>query len=450
MSLPRGFATDAAYFGAAVDFLHRYAWIYRESNTSCLKSLDEMPGYMKQYFLELSNEQLNRFPFVHEALEDCPEEVLRFRQEIANLTPTEAAAPAAGESPRKSKRNNCKMSIKKLHEIDKLASHIHEHCPDTEGIIDLGSGLGYLSEALLQLSDNYQILGLEAEEQRIQTARERTTNCNSISYEQLLITADASCCARIQEHAAALGLERAPTAIVGLHACADLSISAMLLFLRMPQVRCLHIMPCCYHKLALSEDGESFVNFPLSRALREAMSAVAAPARCFHRPFLRLACQQTKSRWQSDARTHVAHGSQMFQRAVAAALCDEQESSRVRRQGRPATDCQDPHTFASIQQKYQLHSRETGLGLDWRPVHERRFDAINQVYGNGCGARLSEALTCLQASIQLLCENVLLYDRLCYLQELAAVQQLELAVRYEKLFDEKLSPRCHVLIAQKL
>lgn len=44
----------------------------------------------------------------------------------------------------------------------------------------------------------------------------------------------------------------------------------------------------------------------------------------------------------------------------------------------------------------------------------------------------------------------MLYDRLCYLREVAAAQQLRLEVRYEKLFDEKVSPRCRVLIAEKL
>lgn len=404
MSLPRGFANDDAYFRAAVDFLHQHSWIYREANTSCLKSFDAMPGYMKDYFLELTNDQLNIFPFVQEPLGECPKEVLRFRQEIANLTPTQAAAAApAGDMPGNATRNNCKMSTKKLHEIDKLATHIHEHCPDTKFIVDLGSGLGYLSEALLKLNDNYLILGLEADEKRVHTARQRSqtaANANSISYEQLFITADASCCARIQEYAAALGLEQAPTALIGLHACADLSISAMLLFLRMPQVRCLHIMPCCYHKLALSADACSFVNFPLSRALKEAMSTVSAA--CFNRPFLRLACQQTNSRWQSDGQAHVEHGKQMFARAMAAALCDDDELTRVRRPGKAQTDCHDWQTFANIKHKYQLHSRQTGLALDWRPIHESRFDAISQLYANGRGACLAEALTCLQASIQVL------------------------------------------------
>ncbi|XP_064542597.1 probable methyltransferase-like protein 25 isoform X2 [Drosophila montana] len=468
MSLPRIYANDDTYFRSAVGFLQKYSWIYREANTCFLKSFNDMPSDFKDYFLGISNEDLNEFPFVHEHLDGCPKEVERFREEIAKLTPTQTA-PSAAPLPRNFSGNNCKMAAKKLHEIEQLAAHIHGHCADTPFIIDLGSGLGYLSEALLQRNDNYLILGLEADEQRVQAARQRSRTLlpqethKSISYQQLFITADASSCARIEHYASELaagnGLPRAPrTTIIGLHACADLSISAMLLFLAMPQVRCLHIMPCCYHKLALRCETEaladdssarsSFMNFPLSQALREAMSADSAVS-CFNRPFMRLACQQTHSRWRCDARAHAEHGSRMFVRALAEALCDADELTKVKRHDLDPTH-QDGHTFADIQRRYQLRSRQTGQPLDWRSVHETRFAEITELYADGRGSRLAEALCCLQTSIQQLCENLVLYDRLCYLREVAAAQQLRLEVRYEKLFDEKVSPRCRVLIAEKL
>lgn len=426
MSLPSIFANDDTYFRSAVSFLQKYSWIYREANTCFLKSLNDMPSDFKDYFLGISNEHLNKFPFVHEHLDGCPKEVECFREEIAKLTPTQTA-PSAPPLIRNFSGNNRKVAPKKLHEIEQLAAHIHGHCADMQFVIDLGSGLGYLSEALLQRNDNYLILGLEADEQRVQAARQRSQKLlpqgthKSISYQQLFITADANSCARIEQYASELatgnGLPRAlRTTIIGLHACADLSISAMLLFLAMPQVRCLHIMPCCYHKLALRCEAEgpaddssarsSFINFPLSKVLREAMSADCAVA-CFNRPFMRLACQQTNSRWRCDARAHAEHGSRMFVRALAEALCDAVELTKVKRYDTKEARAQDPThqdglTFADIQQKYQLCSRQTIQPLDWRSVHETRFAEITELYADGRGSLLAEALCCLQASIQVI------------------------------------------------
>lgn len=272
MSLPKTFVDDDAYFRSVVDFLHTYSWVYNVANTSCIKALDCMPQEFKDYFLELSNENLNAFPFVHEPLEGCPENVQRFRQLIAKMTPQQTAASLpnlTSQEKRKCSNQYRKIGLKKLHEIEQLADKIHEHCAGTQTqmIIDLGSGLGYLSEALHKLKNNYLILGLEADEKRVESARQRCQKflpqeaLKSISYKTEFIKSDANSRARIegyvfqlaQSHGLLPGLS---TAIIGLHACADLSISAMILFLTMPQVRSLHIMPCCYHKLALHTEND--------------------------------------------------------------------------------------------------------------------------------------------------------------------------------------------------
>ncbi|XP_034477240.1 protein RRNAD1-like [Drosophila innubila] len=389
------------------------------------------------------------------------------------MAPQQNAAtlsPCASQVKTKCSNQNRKIGLKKLHEIEQLAGKIHEHCAETQTqlIIDLGSGLGYLSEALFKLRNNYLILGLEADEQRVESARKRCQKflpqeaLNSISYKKEFIKADANSRARIEGYASKLAqshgmLPGLDTAIIGLHACADLSISAMILFLTMPQVRSLHIMPCCYHKLALRSENDTmtsttspFVNFPLSNGLRNAISA-ATSVGCFNRPFMRLACQETSSRWRKDSFAHADHGRQMYMRALANALCDVEELVKVKVCSKPALlSLEDRDSFNELQQRYQLYSQQTGNPLDWRHVHEERFIQIGKRYSDGRGCRLAEALCCLQTSMQKLCENLVLYDRLCFLKDAAAGQQLQLEVRYEKLFDEQISPRCHVLIAKKL
>ncbi|KAH8413702.1 hypothetical protein KR222_004184, partial [Zaprionus bogoriensis] len=475
MSLPQTYATDDEYFSDAVEFLYSYSWIYREANTSCLKSLDYMPQEFKDYFIGISNRDLNNFPFAHKPLEACPASLHSFRRQISTLTSSTATTSATVhcttvKTQRNCKRQNQKISQKKLHEVEQLATNIHEHCTDTKILLDLGSGLGYLSEALLKLNNTYLILGLEADEKRVYTARKRIERVmpkmalDSISYRQQFVTADANSRANIVRYLNELTKSSGTptvteTTIIGLHACADLSISAMLLFLAMPQVRRLHIMPCCYHKLTTCNgfaEGTTitpFVNFPLSSSLQRAMNASADPSvlfGCFNRPFMRLACQETKSRWHCDSRAHADHGLQMFLRAVGTAICDPDEMVQINRSNEAHVLPQDWQTFDNFKNKYQLHCKRTGHSVNWRCIHEFRFNEIIKKYPDGWGFRLAEALCCLQASIQELCENLVLYDRLCYLKEAAARQKFPLEVHYEKLFDEQVSPRCHVLVAKKL
>lgn len=63
-------------------------------------------------------------------------------------------------------------------------------------------------------------------------------------------------------------------------------------------MKCLVIMPCCYHRLELDnfEGGtvERFVNFPVSKALKRLHKELDGE-NFLRRPFLRLACQYSGS-----------------------------------------------------------------------------------------------------------------------------------------------------------
>lgn len=105
----------------------------------------------------------------------------------------------------------------------------------------------------------------------------------------------------------------------GLHACADLSVTILDLFLKMDQVKSLVIMPCCYHRLHLQNtvnEREYFRSFPVSKALKLQFDANEAAA-FLRRPFLRLACQQTLATFlkMSDAE-HEEHAKNFLMRAV--------------------------------------------------------------------------------------------------------------------------------------
>ena len=81
--------------------------------------------------------------------------------------------------------------------------------------------------------------------------------------------------------------------LVGLHCCGDLTTSLLSLYAKCHTtcgLRCMVLVPCCYHKLSLSKDGKWI---PLSRSLK----AILGSAKCFLNVCaLRLAAQNSTQR----------------------------------------------------------------------------------------------------------------------------------------------------------
>lgn len=107
--------------------------------------------------------------------------------------------------------------------------------------------------------------------------------------------------------------------IVGLHACADLSITILKLFMEMSFCKGLVIMPCCYHRLKMNQtdvEFDSFENFPLSSIYKHIFMEYDAKL-FLRRPFLRLACQQTIGNFISmTVEEHERHARNFMYRAI--------------------------------------------------------------------------------------------------------------------------------------
>ncbi|KAH8272032.1 hypothetical protein KR018_007032 [Drosophila ironensis] len=461
MSIPKHFSNADTYFDAVLDFLCSYSWIYREPNTSFIASIDLMPLDFKKYFLQISTDDINVFPLLNEKLVDCPPSVLSFRQKIEKLTPIILRIlPNSNLSLIKKSKYIKGVAAKKMLEVSHLAKHIHAHCGSSSTlVIDLGAGLGYLSQALHDINSNYLILGFESNSARVEKARQRChQNFKAIGFQQQFVDENSIDFINSEalKHGQINGFSEVNTmSIIGLHACADLSINAMRLFLKMPKVRCIHIMPCCYHKLELQthnrdkDDFMLFANFPLSNALQKSIEwRILKPI--LNRPFLRLACQRTKAHWGEDktVRERMKHGYRMFMRAAAEAIRDSNETVKPKRNIRQM----ESHSidFCELKRMYQLQLKETGAHVKWQNSHEEKFLKIITKFPDKEGPYLAVAFTCLQTALQKLCENIVLLDRLCFLEEEAAKQKLSISTRYEAIFDELVSPRCHVLVAEKL
>lgn len=156
--------------------------------------------------------------------------------------------------------------------------------------LNLNKLQGYVSQ-LLNQRYGYKVIGLESDEKRIESALKRQKKYfpdsrNQINYIHHFVTENS--CNLIQS----LTSDQ-PFVITGLHACADLTISAIKLFLNIENCKDLIIMPCCYHKMEIRDSN--FINFPISKALNDVYKSDF-----INIPFMRLGCQRSSSGWSRE------------------------------------------------------------------------------------------------------------------------------------------------------
>lgn len=194
----------------------------------------------------------------------------------------------------------------------------------------------------LHQEHGYRILGLESDESRVATALSRQNKFYPeskahVKYTPHFVTEDSTKFI-LDSVRAAFDCTDTSIGLIGLHACADLTITAIKLVCCQNNTAGLHInrvviMPCCYHKMSLINENE-FANFPLSvtlcRAFNDDQSWTrnGAPSgnssHAFGRPFLRLACQQSARNWQKMTEfKHLRHGREMFGRALVDTLLSD-------------------------------------------------------------------------------------------------------------------------------
>lgn len=166
------------------------------------------------------------------------------------------------------------------------------------------------------------MLGIEGSKEKFKLAvnmQEQYYNCSKpfVKYEEHFITESSG--QALDKSIRSYFPNDAKTCVVGLHACADLSVTILKLFLEIEQVKCLALMPCCYHRLELkfsNSCNEAFINFPCSQIFKQIFDSLNGSS--FLRiPFLRLACQQSKSCWLNlTLEEHVLHAKNCLYRAV--------------------------------------------------------------------------------------------------------------------------------------
>uniref|UniRef100_A0A182R9A0 Methyltranfer_dom domain-containing protein n=1 Tax=Anopheles funestus TaxID=62324 RepID=A0A182R9A0_ANOFN len=436
------------YFSTAAQFLYKYKWIFCYNNTKFIRCgvLEQLPREWIEDLNAASNEEFNQIPlgYIKDTWSDSFRDFLlqvkrlQVQYEMHNIE--------QNDNSRKQKRKG--INTKKSYEIDNLCSFIQLGQPSNGATIyiDFGSGLGYLSELIHERCD-VKVLGIEGNATLVQTCNNRSPACTTkaVQYCHHYITDDSFGFIEQQCNDRFDNLLPHRAALVGLHACADLSITAINCFLRCKWANNLTIMPCCYHRMKPVDEKtpNEFQNFPLSEELRTILLDGKRKIIC--RSFLRLGCQQTAARWKGlTVEQHLEHGRIMFRRGLIDAILERNESVRIGK----CKELPEEITVDNMLKQFTLadESDHSTPECRWTDRHRERMSALLEKYGTD-GPKLAEYLECLQTCLQSVCENVILLDRMCYMERMASQSGLKIRRNLVRLRDDGLSPRCFIFHA---
>jgi len=358
------------------------------------------------------------------------------------------------------------MGCKKQHEIKRMIPFIKEKfvAHKCTLVADIGCGLGYLGNALTSLY-NIDVKGFELRASNCQSARNYTSDSSSFATEQLIVDKSIECTKAIQTaltyhdktkaasvsskpNPEQLNLSSSPLrtrssdqriCMVGLHCCGDLTPATLFQFHHLDECKVLICLGCCYHRLC-SENKTSFENFPLSMKLKTEYDFTQPNDRKLNGLALRLACQETKSRWLCKTEQEVNnHSKHVAFRAVLEYYCWKTGSSLTKKH-KKLTGSAAFKTFETYIDA--VLSRVD----DFSPL-----DSIITVRQDLllCYEECKPYFSCvmwynaLQVMMQGVLESLILRDRKEYLLELGIHCQLI------SLFDDEISPRNIALLAWK-
>ncbi|KAJ3674488.1 hypothetical protein LUZ60_005104 [Juncus effusus] len=378
------------------------------------------------------------------------------------------------------------MNAKKKHEVEILAattSRIACNC-GADTVIDVGSGQGYLAQAL-SFEYNISVIAIDASVHHANVTNSRaerikkhykskcgekeefkvpqTVTCRVISSEMLTnLTGTVS-----YENGTEKSLEKNHLVLAGLHACGDLSVNMLRAFVGCEKAKGLVSLGCCYNLLLEHSDqvGPSS-GFPMSEAARNYGFTLGKNTRD-------LACQSAE-RWRSLTKDIALQNFDVHAFRAAFQLVLEKHfpdvmksnsSPSIGRQGkalrrqtlRKVLEGSAKEDFISDKDELIAHDHDKKYA-DFKAFCEAGLGRL------GCGARLTEthllqiwndvrpftelvgSFWSIRAALGQVIETYILLDRLLFLQE----QGNSIEAFLVPLFDPGLSPRNVAIIAQKV
>ncbi|KAI3686114.1 hypothetical protein L1987_79786 [Smallanthus sonchifolius] len=379
------------------------------------------------------------------------------------------------------------MNQKKRHEIEVLAAVVSSVARDVETntIIDVGAGQGYLSQVL---SFEYQlsVIAIDASSHHGRVTDERaerikkhyeakirksslggkgltipkTVTCRVLSSDMLKTLLNSK---DVDEHCHHQSTsDTCPLLLTGLHACGDLSVTMLRAFLESKEVKAVVSIGCCYNLLS-EEEANPLCGFPISRGVKSTGLHLGRNSRD-------LACQSA-DRWKVMEKGASLHNfelhafraafqmllSRYFPETLTASPTIGRQGKALRRKhqnskmnGLPTDECSrkpdstsgtDEHVdTCSLFEKFS----ESGLHrLNLNQPHNIDFAAIwkeAEPFVEMIGPYWS-----LRAALGPVLETLILLDRLLFLQEQGdSVEAVMLPI-----FNPNISPRNVALIAKK-
>lgn len=216
--------------------------------------------------------------------------------------------------------------------------------------------------------------------------------------------------------------------LTGLHACGDLTSTAIRTFLATPDIKGLCLVGCCYNLLSerwdcnkLLENDPFNCGFPLSAVLNKLKFVIGAPGRT-------LACQSLEGWCQKP----LFSSPLLFYRAILEQLVCEMGISLPNPKG--------------VRKAASFHDYVRKVGICSGLGNESISDEIIDVYWSKYGhlARRHAIFLRLRFVISLCLESLVVLDRACSIYEEVGVYGT-----YGAIFDAHISPRTFALRAWK-
>jgi hypothetical protein len=168
-----------------IAFVQKYQWVYNIKVTHLFKTKiwDRIPIDWYEFLSSLSEEELSSLPDWSPTHPSCPahcpgtllEYILNCQKLSIGREQLNERNMVEEDVSSVWKEISRGMNPKKLHEVSRMAKYVNEVCTKVKcrTVVDVGSGLGYLGQCL-SAKYGLQVVGLEREEGRVESAARRT------------------------------------------------------------------------------------------------------------------------------------------------------------------------------------------------------------------------------------------------------------------------------------
>jgi len=423
-----------------VKFLEDYEWIFNFKVTHILQDeiVDNIPV---EWFEYLSDLDIDNFDSVFLDLNaDTGQEPIFVKEFLGTYRSVQkyfdqkSVIKKVSWKHHSNRKENRKISLKKQHEISNFSKYIANKVPTNLKIVDIGSGLGYIGEELTKLG--YDVTGVETSCDHVSRANDRKQVASHHSFNTIQLNVDNS----DKSVADLLSCAKASAnlCLIGLHCCGDLTCNILKMFASNSEFESVAVVSCCYHKMTLCSE---ISQFPMSSQVKLSLqSCNMLPTKLFTKFTMRLAAQENIVKWKNQTKEdHLKHMKNVCYRAVLEKVSNDNclKLVKKKRKGILQSDTEDVEKYLeSLSERFLLPDcLIEKFKSDFKICYDENLKHFH----------LFEVLTGLQFMLQSVIENLIIFDRLLYLQEFCSLSECEIA----EIFDPSISPRNKVIFARK-